>query len=96
MSSTISPQTQSVAERAKGLYAQRLQSDLEQQHPNQFVAIEPESGELIVRCQSGQNLGGVEAGQRPLMKAGTTENRWLFHKAGHVGFWLVAEAQHSA
>ena len=41
----ISPETRSVIERAKHLYATQLRNELEAEHMNQFVAIEPESGE---------------------------------------------------
>ena len=34
-----------VARRAELIYAERLQSDLERDHPNEFVAIEPNSGD---------------------------------------------------
>ncbi len=41
----ISSQTMDVAQRAKAIYGQRLQAELEAAHPNAYVAIEPESGE---------------------------------------------------
>ena len=41
----VSADTKSVIERAKRLYAERLQATLEAQHRGWFVAIEPESGE---------------------------------------------------
>ncbi len=41
----VSAQTKLVIDRAKQIYADRLQRDLESQHLDQFVAIEPESGE---------------------------------------------------
>lgn len=40
-----STQTQSVAERAKRIYDERLRIALEAEHPGRFVAIEPESGD---------------------------------------------------
>lgn len=40
--------TKSVIDRAKQIYARRLQSDLESQHMDRFVAIEPESGEYFL------------------------------------------------
>ena len=40
--------TRSVIERAKGTYADELKSDLESQHMNRFVAIEPESGDYFL------------------------------------------------
>ena len=44
----ISEHSQSVARRAKAIYAEKLQSHLELQNPNEFVAIEPESEEYFV------------------------------------------------
>lgn len=41
----VSAETKSVIDRAKLLYAERLQSTLESHHRGQFVAIEPESGD---------------------------------------------------
>jgi hypothetical protein len=41
----VSSQTQSVAERAKRIYDERLRADLEAAHHGRFVAIEPESGD---------------------------------------------------
>ena len=41
----ISAHSQSVAEQAKLIYSARLQRQLEAEHPNQFVAIEPTSGQ---------------------------------------------------
>ena len=44
----VSPDTRLVIDRAKRLYAERLQAELESQHRNRFVAIEPESGEYFL------------------------------------------------
>ena len=44
----VSPEGKSIIERAKRLYADRLQSDLERDHVNRFVSIEPESGEFFL------------------------------------------------
>jgi hypothetical protein len=44
----ISEHSKSVAEKAKRIYAERLQSDLEAHHLNRFVAIEPESGDHFI------------------------------------------------
>jgi hypothetical protein len=44
----VSSDTKSVIERAKRLYAERLQAMLEPQHRDRFVAIEPESGEYFL------------------------------------------------
>jgi len=44
----VSAETKSVIERAKRIYAEHLQTDLEAEHMNRFVAIEPESGEYFL------------------------------------------------
>ena len=44
----VSAETKSVIARAKQIYADRLQKDLEANHGNRFVAIEPESGEYFL------------------------------------------------
>lgn len=44
----VSAETKSVIDRAKRIYAERLQSTLETQHRDRFVAIEPESGEYFL------------------------------------------------
>ena len=44
----VSSETKSVIDRAKQIYANQLQSDLESQHMDRFVAIEPESGDYFL------------------------------------------------
>ncbi|MFO0866652.1 MAG: hypothetical protein U0744_18770 [Gemmataceae bacterium] len=44
----VSSEARSVIDRAKQLYAERLQSELEQDHFGRFVSIEPESGEIFL------------------------------------------------
>lgn len=44
----VSARTRSVIDRAKRIYASQLQGELEAQHSNRFVAIEPESGEFFL------------------------------------------------
>lgn len=44
----VSAETRSVIDRAKRIYAERLQPTLEAEHRNRFVAIEPESGEYFL------------------------------------------------
>lgn len=41
----VSTDTRTVIDRAKRIYAERLQATLEAEHRDRFVAIEPESGE---------------------------------------------------
>jgi hypothetical protein len=44
----VSAETKSVIDRAKQIYVNQLQNDLESQHMDRFVAIEPESGEYFL------------------------------------------------
>lgn len=44
----VSAETRSVIDRAKQIYTNQLQSDLESQHMDRFVSIEPESGEYFL------------------------------------------------
>jgi hypothetical protein len=44
----VSPETKSVIDRAKQIYANRLQAELESRHMDRFVAIEPVSGEYFL------------------------------------------------
>jgi hypothetical protein len=44
----VSTETKSVIDRAKQIYANRLQAELESRHMDRFVAIEPESGEYFL------------------------------------------------
>jgi len=44
----VSDETKSVIGRAKEIYARQLQTELESQHRDRFVAIEPESGEYFL------------------------------------------------
>ena len=50
----ISEESQSVAERAKRIYADRLQSQLEAEHPDGHVAIEPNSGDFFLGDSFGE------------------------------------------
>ena len=44
----VSPKTKSVIDRAKQLYTEKLQEKLEAECIDQFVAIEPESGDHFI------------------------------------------------
>ena len=44
----VPAETRSVIDRAKQIYANQLPTDLESQHVDRFVAIEPESGEYFL------------------------------------------------
>lgn len=44
----VSEETKSVMSRAKEIYKQRLRDELAANHPDEFVAIEPDSGDFFV------------------------------------------------
>ena len=44
----VSAETKSVIDRTKQIYANQLQTALESQHRDRFVAIEPESGDYFL------------------------------------------------
>jgi len=44
----VAAETSAIIERAKQIYAERLQDALELQHRGRFVAIEPESGDYFL------------------------------------------------
>jgi hypothetical protein len=44
----VSNETKAVIDRAKQLYAERLQGELEPQHSGRYVSIEPESGDYFL------------------------------------------------
>jgi hypothetical protein len=44
----VSAETKSIIDRAKEIYANRLQVELESKHMDRFVAIEPESGDYFL------------------------------------------------
>ena len=50
----VSARTRTVARRAKEIYDDRLQSRLLADHPDQYVAIEPESGDYFVAGSFGE------------------------------------------
>jgi len=53
----ISEHSQNVARRAKAIYAGKLQAQLEVNHPDQFVAIEPESEEYFLAESFSKAVG---------------------------------------
>lgn len=50
-----------VAEKAKTIYEQRLRAELESSHPDQFVAIEPDSGDFFVGSTYSESVMAARA-----------------------------------
>lgn len=53
----VSKNTQSVAEEAKRIYEERMRVVLEESHMNEFVAIEPVSGEYFLGATLSEAIG---------------------------------------
>ena len=60
----ISSHSTHVAERAKAIYSQRLKTELEASHPNEYVAIEPEWGEHFLADSFGGAVATARAAHR--------------------------------
>jgi hypothetical protein len=50
----ISKESQSVADRARQIYADRMQSQMEAEHPDRHIAIEPDSGDFFLADSFGE------------------------------------------
>jgi hypothetical protein len=57
----VSEQSKNVAERAKLIYADWLRHELEANHPNRFVAIEPESQDYFLADSFSQAVASARA-----------------------------------
>ena len=44
----VSEHSMTVAEKAKNLYEERLRADMESEHRDKYVAIEPDSGDFFI------------------------------------------------
>ena len=78
----VSADTKSVIKRAKRIYAERLQAVLEPQHRNQFVAIEPESGEYFL----GDTFDEAVKSARAKHPSRLSHTIWIGHAAAfHMG-----------
>ena len=79
----VSAETQSVIERAKRIYADRLQAVLEAQHRDRFVAIEPESGDYFLGDTFDEAVRSAQA-KHPSRLSHTIRigHRAAFHMGG--------------
>lgn len=78
----VSAESRSVIDRAKRLYAERLQPVLEAEHPDRFVAIEPESGDYFV----ADSLDGAIRASREKYPDRLSHVMRVGHKAAiHIG-----------
>jgi hypothetical protein len=78
----VSAETKFVIDRAKEIYATRLQAELETQHLNRFVAIEPESGEYFL----GDTFDGAVNAARTKYPSRLTHTIRIGHRAAfHIG-----------
>jgi hypothetical protein len=82
MAEMVPADTKVVIERAKRLYADKLQTVLEPQHLNRFVAIEPESGEYFLADSFDEAVKSARA-KHPSRLSHTI---WIGHRAAfHIG-----------
>ena len=77
----VSPDTKSLIERAKRIYAEQLRDVLEPQHRNRFVAIEPESGEYFLGDTFDEAVNSARA-KHPSRLSHTI-------RIGHRGSFLI-------
>jgi hypothetical protein len=74
--------TKSIIERAKRIYAEKLQAELEAEHPNRYVAIEPESGEHFL----GETFDEAVKSARTRHPSRLSYTIWIGHRAVfHLG-----------
>ena len=86
MGPMVSTLSKSVADRAKLIYSSRLEADLEFSHQNDFVAIEPDSGEFFIADSFRQAVAAarkaypdrlsfaIRAGNQPAIHMGAMTN----------------------
>lgn len=80
----VSAETRAVIDRAKRLYAERLQPLLEGQHLNRFVAIEPESGDYFL----GDTFDEAVRSARARYPSRLSHTIRIGHRAAfHLGGW---------
>ena len=78
----VSARTNEVIRRAKQIYATQLQSELESQHMDRYVAIEPESGEHFL----GNTFDEAVKSARTKYPSRLSHTIWIGHLAAfHVG-----------
>ena len=81
----VSQNTKDVAREARRIYEERLRASLEQTHPNEFVAIEPVSGDYFL----GQTLSEAIGASRRTYPDRLAHALRVCHKAGiHFGFQI--------
>jgi hypothetical protein len=73
----VSTETKSVIDRAKQIYADRLQKDLETRHMHRFVASEPDSGEYFL----GDTFDEAVESASTKCPACLTHTIWIGHRA---------------
>lgn len=71
----VSPETHEIIERAKRLYEERLKGDLEKSHMNEFVVIEPDSGDYFI----GKSMSEASSAAR----AAHPDRRGYIIRIGH-------------
>jgi hypothetical protein len=57
----VSPEQKVIIDRAKRIYAERMQANLERDHLDRYVAIEPESGDFFLGDTLGEAIRSAVA-----------------------------------
>jgi hypothetical protein len=82
----VSAETRSVIDQAKQIYTNQLQNDLESQHMDRFVAIEPESGEYFL----GDTFDEAVKSARTKYPSRLSHTIRIGHRAAfHIGVLLL-------
>jgi hypothetical protein len=81
----VSQNSETVADQAKRIYEERLRASLEESHINEFVAIEPISGEYFL----GRTLSDAIGGSRTKYPDRLAHALRVGHKAAvHIGLQI--------
>ena len=85
----VSAESRSVIDRAKRIYAERLQATLEANHRDRYVAIEPESGDYFL----ADSLDGAVRASREKHPTRLTHVIRVGHQAAiHIGLMICSPA----
>jgi hypothetical protein len=80
----VAAESESLARQAELIYEQRLKDRLEESHRNEFLAIEPVSGDFFL----GRTLGEAIAAARQAHPDRLSHALRIGHKAAvHLGAW---------
>jgi hypothetical protein len=79
----VSAEGKSIIERAKRIYADRFQAELERDHFNRFVSIEPESGEIFLGDTLDEAVQSAVKKYPSSVQAVVYDPNWASRRASH-------------